>query len=85
MWASEIRAASMRFGRDTQEEAEPLRTATASTGPNPHLPADKDPWAALERLRLNPESAEFVYMLPYRRDDGIAEGLGFRLEVEGLG
>ena len=30
-----------------------------------------DPWEALERLRRNPESAEFVYMLPYRRAAGL--------------
>lgn len=76
LWASEIRAASMRFGRDAQEETEPPHTAAASTGPKPHLPADKDPWVALERLRLNPESAEFVYMLSYRRNDGMCLGFG---------
>ena len=73
MWASEVRAASMRFDQaplhaDTQHAT----SSNAGTNvPKPHLPSDKDPWVALERLRQTPESAEFVYMIQYRRDRGL--------------
>ncbi|KAJ1490761.1 dynein heavy chain, N-terminal region 2-domain-containing protein, partial [Baffinella frigidus] len=29
----------------------------------------EDPWVALEKLRRRPESAQFVYMLPYRKSE----------------
>ena len=29
----------------------------------------EDPWGALEKLRRNPESLKFVYMLPYRKSE----------------
>jgi len=78
MWASEIRAASIRFDQGAAADSERERTSstgssrTAGTsGPKPHLPPEQDPWVALERLRLNPESPEFIYMIPYRRNEGV--------------
>jgi hypothetical protein len=70
VWASEIRAASIRFDQGAVDPEQ--RTDSAGkNGPKPHLPSAQDPWVALERLRLNPESSEFVYMIPYRRSEGV--------------
>jgi len=70
VWASEIRAASIRFDQGAVDPEQ--RTGSAGTSdPKSHLPAAQDPWVALERLRLKPESPEFVYMIPYRRSEGV--------------
>lgn len=73
MWASEIRAASMRFDESGANGNLPsqLQSMPSSACGERHLPADKDPWVALERLRLKPESAEFVYMIPYHRSKAL--------------
>lgn len=44
------------------------QTKTIESAMSDDLPDKENPWVHLERLRREPESAEFVYMIPYRKD-----------------
>ena len=61
--------------RDPREAISLAESRAQGIGTSAGQPSEaaetKDPWVALERLRRDPESAEFVYMLPYRRAAGL--------------
>jgi hypothetical protein len=55
--------------RGAEKDGVRLQT-TQSTGSDldSHLSPEQNPWVVLEELRKRPESSEFRYMMPYRKD-----------------